>query len=462
MPRSKSNSRIHPLYAELLSQVNKTGPYSNTKRIAHNTYLILDTYRSNSDIQVKFHSTNIISVSTNGTVTIDNGGWYSNTTNQRINDFLSTYRRLIGHASPVPISAPADAFQFHKDYRSKRDGASDDFPYVLGRHDPAADTPARVESYRQYQCSYSARDCYYLAAQDQLSSLIRNPYISKVVDGSPYWDRYSSGNVSVPLPGYAWQKAAEDRKRKLGNYKDARTGAGQSYYSATPRTTPRPLHSYDLLHRCEPVAHTFLRTITATIPAVPNGGAYLTFPYFHGVTISPRGKVSAPPKAPRGHKYHERTIGQAYARARGPYYKVLTSDMRAPFQTDYTWRAERWQGVKGPLVPCANGLHCATAEQLVKWVHAEFAAPCKRAKAAGVPVPSFANSSAEVTRAAFYLTSRVFLALTRGPVYDAGDKCVTRSLKLTRELSSNEVHDLLRDVYDARKAREVTRDNASS
>jgi hypothetical protein len=57
-------------------------------KLSHNTYV-----REDGDaIVVKFHATDIIRISPDGTVTLDTGGWRSVTTKQRMNAVLSNYR----------------------------------------------------------------------------------------------------------------------------------------------------------------------------------------------------------------------------------------------------------------------------------------------------------------------------------------------------------------------------------
>jgi hypothetical protein len=50
------------------------------------------------------------------------------------------------------------------------------------------------------------------------------------------------------------------------------------------------------------------------------------------------------------------------------YYKVLGRDGRAYFGGTGVWRKNMWRSVRGPLVPCRNGLHLCRAEHLVMWL----------------------------------------------------------------------------------------------
>jgi hypothetical protein len=50
------------------------------------------------------------------------------------------------------------------------------------------------------------------------------------------------------------------------------------------------------------------------------------------------------------------------------FYKVLGRDGLVCHGGTGVWRKNRWRGVRGPLVPCENGLHLCRAEHLVLWL----------------------------------------------------------------------------------------------
>ena len=52
------------------------------------------------------------------------------------------------------------------------------------------------------------------------------------------------------------------------------------------------------------------------------------------------------------------------------YYKVLDG-RRSMHGGSGEWRVGRWRGVRGPIEPCANGLHVCTLEQLPRWLGPE-------------------------------------------------------------------------------------------
>lgn len=250
-----------------------------------------------------------------------------------------------------------------------------------------ADLPPKTRKVRVYRVRYEG--CY--ALSPVTGTVYREEH------GSPHWSEYGH-ELSVHFPGYEWQRAADARM-----YAD-----GRFSYARGPRAD-----RYVKYYR--PAGHRFLRTETVTDESP---GGYRSYPFYNGVTIGPRGAVSREAET-RARKHASRTIGQMYDRARGPYFKVLRPDLTAPFVPSYQWRIGKWQRVKGPLSACENGLHCATSKQLARWIDGNW--------------PNGVRSAAPV------LTSRVFVAQSRGPVYDAGDKCVTRSLRLTRELDAGEV-----------------------
>jgi cytochrome c biogenesis protein ResB len=60
------------------------------KRLGHNTSVLkTQDWRSNLDaVAVKYHNTNILTVNSVGIVTINTNGWETNTTKDRLNQFL--------------------------------------------------------------------------------------------------------------------------------------------------------------------------------------------------------------------------------------------------------------------------------------------------------------------------------------------------------------------------------------
>jgi hypothetical protein len=81
-------------------------------------------------------------------------------------------------------------------------------------------------------------------------------------------------------------------------------------------------------------------------------------------------------------------------------YKVTTQDGTALLGKG-RWRKGRWRSVRGPLVPCRNGLHLCRADQLVYWLG---------------PV--------------------IWEAEVDGEIIDAGDKVVARRARVIRRLDS--------------------------
>jgi hypothetical protein len=64
----------------------KTARNGYKKPIANNTYLILDT--NTNDVAVRLHNTNILTFKPDGSIILDTGGWETNTTKARMNEFL--------------------------------------------------------------------------------------------------------------------------------------------------------------------------------------------------------------------------------------------------------------------------------------------------------------------------------------------------------------------------------------
>lgn len=62
-----------------------TGRNYKSRKLANHTYLVRDTNENN--IAVKYHQTNVVILWTNGTTTLDSGGWRTKTTKERLNDY---------------------------------------------------------------------------------------------------------------------------------------------------------------------------------------------------------------------------------------------------------------------------------------------------------------------------------------------------------------------------------------
>lgn len=379
-PRPTNAPRASALFTLLDETIPRKGPYRDSIRTANNTHLL----REDDTIALRFHNTRVVRIYADGAVSLHLNGWYTNTTLARVNGFLSQYADLIGGKR----ADGARPFRVHKDYRPTSESGIplDARGYLLSRFDPKAKRPPRTR--RVYRVRYD-------------NAWSENPASGIVVReemGNPAWSDWDHV-LTIRFPFYDSAVAAEKRERAKGNY------YSRGHVSSWALTRSIPASS-----------HTFLRTIVDD--SDDGAGAYVSHEYFDGITIGPRGKVS---EMPRQHyrKSRPQTIGQYCKRARGPFYKVLREDLRAPFQPNYQWKVGAWQRVKGPLEPCANGLHCATQAQLAKWLDGTWPNQTR----VGTPI----------------LTSRVFVAHTRGPVYDAGEKCLTRSLKIGRELEPWEV-----------------------
>lgn len=73
------------LYASYDAQLQ--GRNAQRRKIANNTYL----ERRGDDIAVRLHSTDVVTVSRDDTVTLDSGGWLTVTTKERMNRFGPVY-----------------------------------------------------------------------------------------------------------------------------------------------------------------------------------------------------------------------------------------------------------------------------------------------------------------------------------------------------------------------------------
>lgn len=81
-------------------------------------------------------------------------------------------------------------------------------------------------------------------------------------------------------------------------------------------------------------------------------------------------------------------------------YKVLDANLRSMHGGSGRWTPGRWRSVKGPLVPCENGLHLCRIDQIIGWIG-----------------------------------PRIWIAETDGEVIDAGNKVVARRARITREVT---------------------------
>jgi hypothetical protein len=82
-------------------------------------------------------------------------------------------------------------------------------------------------------------------------------------------------------------------------------------------------------------------------------------------------------------------------------YKVLQTDGRAFHGGRGRWTPGRWRSVRGPLVPCARGLHVVTIAQLPQW-----------------------------------LGPAIWRAETDGELLDAGDTWVARKARITEQVTA--------------------------
>jgi hypothetical protein len=82
-------------------------------------------------------------------------------------------------------------------------------------------------------------------------------------------------------------------------------------------------------------------------------------------------------------------------------YKVLGADGRAFHGGRGQWTPGRWRSARGPLVPCANGLHVTTIAQLPQW-----------------------------------LGPAIWRAETDGELLDAGDTWVARRARITEQVTA--------------------------
>lgn len=73
--------------ADILSDFSTEREITATTKIAHNTIRI--DFKDGGYI-IRFHHTDIIDVQPKGDVVVDNGGWHTNTTKSRLNQFFPT------------------------------------------------------------------------------------------------------------------------------------------------------------------------------------------------------------------------------------------------------------------------------------------------------------------------------------------------------------------------------------
>lgn len=70
--------------ADRFLAAGRTAPSRERRKIGNNTWL----ERRGTDIAVRYHATDIITLHSAGTVTLATGGWFTVTTKARLNDFL--------------------------------------------------------------------------------------------------------------------------------------------------------------------------------------------------------------------------------------------------------------------------------------------------------------------------------------------------------------------------------------
>jgi hypothetical protein len=189
MKRSKSTVTIHDYetaYRELGSKQSKT--------IGNNTYLgIVDN--EPGAIAITLHQTRILKFYPDGSIVLNNGGWYTVTTKDRLNDALIG-ACICKRSDDWVITIGDTDYMYENGMTIKADGSTDVMPYAVYEVSQAADVKlSTIEDLAKFlrgstvdaikklwcKCKYSKDRIAYYAAIEFI------PLIIPSASGTEYW-----------------------------------------------------------------------------------------------------------------------------------------------------------------------------------------------------------------------------------------------------------------------------------
>lgn len=91
---------------------DKLGNKDKRRLRERNTYLLREDNAFGDIFYVRYHATNILAFLPDGSVKVNNGGWYTVTTKQRLNEYLPYGYRISQRKGQWFISSPSDEFEF--------------------------------------------------------------------------------------------------------------------------------------------------------------------------------------------------------------------------------------------------------------------------------------------------------------------------------------------------------------
>ena len=379
------------VYRALAAKLDERGPRANHDRLKlryettlYRDYAYSRDAESRPDICIRYHATDVVRVSPNGTITLNHKGWTTNATADRINnDFLRPFMRAAGFPHYIDVGGA-----YLPDSALVDGGASSWYVHV---HDSAA--------------RYVRREARYYPPKERVRR---------------------GGYERGPAPGYAytWNPDLEVTYKEQGALRDfriieSRGDAAIHYpfpdsgFTIGPRGHIRSFAEIAKDKRLQAKRDTARRKEQARLRAEADA----------------RDAIEWERRAALPDTEYAREMGWTPIPAETRLYKVLdsapalrTEDAtiagRAPYQTAFVWRHGEEYHVEGVLRRCGNALHAATREQLPQWYGGNY-------------------GDADVS------TKVVYTFVPEAPVFSAQGKCFTRAARLGRRLAYAEVVALL-------------------
>jgi hypothetical protein len=124
----------------------KTARDGRKKPIGNNTWLIIDLIDKDEVVSVRLHQTDIVTFWPDGSIVLNSGGWETNTTKSRINDFLDRPRLYSEKSVWVVESGDIDYF-FEDGMVIKPDGTIDGQPVFAKKLEKI--TGKSLDTYRE-------------------------------------------------------------------------------------------------------------------------------------------------------------------------------------------------------------------------------------------------------------------------------------------------------------------------
>jgi len=98
---------------------------NRARKLAHNTQLIVDVEKPEEGIGIQYHSTEIITFYSDGSIRLNTNGWQTSTTKARFNAFLPRRISVWQNLGSWYVTTPEGAFEFEDGMVIKLEGFTD-------------------------------------------------------------------------------------------------------------------------------------------------------------------------------------------------------------------------------------------------------------------------------------------------------------------------------------------------